>query len=66
MRCRRGLIFEHGCYMSALEHNFNKDVNIRHLCSSRVYKHNLYIWSRLGDLVRCILGFNFGAQELYI
>ena len=26
----------------------------------------LYIWSRLSDLVRCILSFNFGAQELYI
>ena len=41
-------------------------INIKHLCSSKAYKHNLQIWSRLGDLVRCILSFNFGAQELYI
>ena len=37
-----------------------------YLCSSIVYKHILQIWSRLGDLVRCILSFNFWAQALYI
>ena len=38
------------------------DVNIKQLCSSNVYKHNLSIWSCLGDLMRCILSFNFGLR----
>ena len=41
-------------------------VNIKQVCSSSMYKRNFEIWSRLGELVRCILGFNFFAQELYI
>ena len=32
------IIFEHGCYISALEYN---DVNIKQLCSCSMYKHNL-------------------------
>ena len=36
---------------------------IRQLYSYRMYKHNLLIWSWLGDLVRCILSFNFGLRR---
>ena len=49
--------------------NFSFDQKITDklfVMSSRVYKHSLYVWSRLGDLVRCILSFNFGVQQLYI
>ena len=60
MKCRRGyyfltwvLYFSYGTYY---------DVNIKQLYSSSMYKHHLYIWSRLGDLVRCILSFNFGLR----
>ena len=64
MRCRRGYYFLPWVLNFSIGTHW--DVNIKDLCSSRVYKHNLQIWSRLGDLVRCILSFNFGAQELYI
>ena len=40
-----------------------KDVNIKQFCSSSMYKQNLSIWSRLGDLVRCIFSFNFGLRS---
>ena len=26
-----------------------KDVNIKQLCSCSMYKHNLYVWSCMGD-----------------
>ena len=53
------IIFEHGCYISALAH-------IRMLMLSicvllECIKHNLYILSRLVDLGRCILSVNFWA-----
>ena len=38
---REVIIFEHGCYISALEHG--------------MYKHNLFIYSPLDDSLRCIL-----------
>ena len=60
VRCRRG------CYFLARVLYFSfgtyQDVNIKQLCSSSMYKHHLKIWSRLGDLVRCILTFNFGLR----
>ena len=34
------IIFEHGCYISALAH-IRMLIYIKHLDSSRVYKHNL-------------------------
>ena len=49
------IIFEHGCYISALEH-------IRMLILSS-YVLVACIWSRLGDLVRCILSLNFGLRS---
>ena len=33
---------------------------------SSMSEHNLKIWSRLRDLVRCYIKFKFWAQELYI
>ena len=51
-------IFELGRYILALEHVRMLVLTMLHVhvCSSYMYKHNLLIlvWSRLGDLVRCI------------
>ena len=43
-----------------------QDVTIKQLYSSSMYKRNLQIWLRLGELMRCIISFNFLAQDLYI
>ena len=57
------IIFEHRCYISALE-----DVRVLVLSSYVLQAciNAILIWSRLGDLVTCILSFNFLAQELNI
>ena len=56
------IIFEHWRHISALGH-------IRMVIFSTYVLLaciNTIIWPRLGDLVKCISIFNFGAQELYI
>ena len=52
--CSEGkdIIFEHEYYISAFKRCY--DGNIKQLCSPSMYKPNLEIFSRLGDLVRCI------------
>ena len=53
-------------YISALEY-IRTLIYVKQLCSSSMYKHNLYIWSRLGDLVRCILNFLIlGSGAIYV
>ena len=57
------IIFENGCYISALKHIKMVILSSYVLleCINTFYKYS----SRLGDLVKRILGFNFWAQELY-
>ena len=53
------IIFEHGCYISALAHIRMLILSIYVLleCINTIYKH---------DFVGCTLSFNFLAQELDI
>ena len=55
------IIFEQGCYISALAHIRMLILSIYILleCINKIYKYG-HAW------VRCILSFNFWAQELYI
>ena len=55
------IIFEHGCYISALAHIRMFILSICVLLEriNTIYK----IWSRLGDLVRCKLIFILGLRS---
>ena len=61
VQCRRGQYFL--AWVLYFSFGTHKDVKIKQLCSSSMYKQNLYIWSCLGDYIN----FQFlGPGALYL